>query len=235
MVCRFPRVPPAEPDTRTSAVEELARDPASRRRFLRSVGGTAATASFAAFLAACGSKKKEVTPGGSQPTTGAGVGTDRYGPGDLGIAIYALMLEYFETDFYAKAIASGQLKGKLLSTAQHFAAQERQHVKALEGFITQIGGKLPQKPQTKFSFDTPASVLQMAVTFENLGAGANLGQADRISNQQLLATAITIHTVEARHAAALSVAAKQNPTPDGPFATPQTAFNVITALQPNLA
>ena len=54
-------------------------------------------------------------------------------------------------------------------------------------------------------------------------------------SQQLLATAITIHTVEARHAAALSVAAKQNPTPDGPFATPQTAFNVITALQPNLA
>lgn len=216
-------------------MEELARDPASRRRFLSGLGGTAAAASFAAFLAACGSEeKKEVTPGGSNPRTGAGTGTDRYGPGDLGIAIYALTLEYFEVDFYAKAIGSGQLKGKLLETAKRFAAQETQHVKALETFITQIGGKLPQKPQTKFALDSQASILQMAVTFENLGAGAYLGQADRISNKELLGAALTIHSVEARHAAALSVAAKQNPTPDGAFASPQTAFNVITALQPNL-
>jgi Ferritin-like domain len=226
----------SQPDAQQqmSAVEELARDPASRRRFLKAAGGGAAAASFAAFLAACGSKKKQLTPGGSQPTTGAGVGTDRYGPGDLGIAIFALTLEYFESDFYAKAIASGQLTGKLLTTAKRFAAQEAQHAKALESFITQLGGKLPQRQQTKFTFDTPGSALQMAVTFENLGAGAILGQAARISNKQLLATAVTIHTVEARHAASLSLAAKMNPTPDGAFAQPQTAFNVITALQPNL-
>src|SRR5437763_7513317 len=100
MVCRFPRVPSREPDRGTSAVEELARDPASRRRFLKAAGGTAAAASFAAFLAACGSSKPKLTPGGSVQTTGAGVGTDRYGPGDLGIAIFALNLEYFEIDFY---------------------------------------------------------------------------------------------------------------------------------------
>jgi rubrerythrin len=227
-------VPPAEHTQQPSAVEELARDPASRRRFLSSLGGTAAAGSFALFLAACGKKKEELTPGGSNPKTGAGVGTDRYGPGDLGIAVYALTLEYFETDFYAKAIASGQVKGKLLQVAKRFAAQEAQHVQALEAFITQIGGKLPQKPKTKFALDTPGSVLQMAVTFENLGAGAYLGQADRISNKELLGVALTIHSVEARHAAALSIAAKQNPTPDGAFAQPQTAFNVITALQPNL-
>jgi rubrerythrin len=227
-------VPPPEAKRETSAVEDLARDPASRRRFLTGLGSGAAAASFAVFLAACGSKKEETTPGGSNPRTGAGTGTDRYGPGDLGIAKYALTLEYFEIDFYSKAIASGQLKGKLLETAKRFASQENQHVKALEAFITQIGGKLPQKPKTKFALDTEASILQMAVTFENLGAGAYLGQADRISNKELLGAALTIHSVEARHAAALSVAAKQNPTPDGAFAQPQTAFNVITALQPNL-
>src|SRR3954466_5297134 len=97
------------------AMEDLARDPASRRRFLKGVGGTAAAGSFALFLAACGSTKKtESTPGGSDPKTGAGAGTDRYGPGDLGIALYALTLEYIETDFYAKAIASGKLSGTLL-------------------------------------------------------------------------------------------------------------------------
>jgi rubrerythrin len=233
-VCRFPPVPRPDPQQQTSAVEELARDPASRRRFLAGLGGTAAAASFATFLAACGSKKEQLTPGGSNPKTGAGTGTDRYGPGDLGIAKYALTLEYFESDFYSRAIASGQLKGRLLETFKRFASQETQHVKALEAFLTQIGGKLPAKPKTKFTLGSQGSILQMAVTFENLGAGAYLGQADRISNKQLLGAALTIHSVEARHAAALSVAAKQNPTPDGAFAQPQTAFNVITALQPNL-
>jgi hypothetical protein len=218
-----------------SAVEELARDPASRRRFLGGLGGAAAAGSFALFLAACGaSKKEQLTPGGSNPRTGAGTGTDRYGAGDLGIAIYALNLEYVEADFYAKAIASGLLSGRVLQLAQQFGDHENQHVQALEAVVRQLGKPPPQRPQTKFTLDTPAAILQQAVTFENLGAGAYLGQADRIVSKDLLAVALAIHSVEARHAAALSVAAKLDPSPDGAFTQPQTAFNVITAIQPNL-
>jgi hypothetical protein len=228
-------VPDLDPTPTPSAVEQLARDPASRRRFLSAVGGTAAAGSFALFLAACGSEKKgEVTPGGSNPKTGAGTGTDRYGPGDLGIAIFALTLEYIETDFYEKAIASGKLTGRLLEVARRFGEQERQHVQALEAYVTQAGGKIPQKPQGKFALETQSAILQQAVKFENLGAAAYLGQADRIGSRELLATALTIHSVEARHAAALSVAAKVDPTAEGAFAQPQTAFNVITSLQPIL-
>jgi hypothetical protein len=217
-------------------VEELGRDPASRRRFLSGLGGAAAAGSFAVFLAACGSsKKQQATPGGSNAKTGAGVGTDRYGPGDLGIAIYALTLEYFETDFYAKAIASGQLTGRTLQLAKRFAAQEALHVQALQAFVTQHGGKVPAPPRTAFTLDTPAAVLQQAVTFENAGSAAYLGQADRIVSKDLLALALTIHSVESRHAAALSVVAKLDPTPTGAFAQPRTAFDVITAIQPYVA
>jgi hypothetical protein len=226
-------VPSLEPQ-QPSAVEELARDPASRRRFLSSVGGTAAAGSFALFLAACGKKKEQLTPGGSNPKTGAGLGTDRYGKGDVGIAIYALILEYVEADFYAKAIASGLLTGRVLALAQRFGAQENQHVQALEAAVTQLGGKLPARPVTKFTLTTAQGVLQTAVTFENLGASAYLGQADRIVSKQLLGAALAIHSVEARHAAALSVAAGVDPSPAGAFAVPETAFNVITAIQPNL-
>lgn len=216
-------------------MEELARDPASRRRFLRNLGGTAAAGSFALFLAACGSSKKtQLTPGGSNPNTGAGAGTDRYGPGDLGIAIYALTLEYIETDFYAKVLQSGQLSGPLLQLAKRFASQESQHIDALESFVTDNGGKLTVRPKTTFDLPTAAVILQQAVTIENLGASAYLGQADRIVSKDLLGTALSIHSVEARHAAALSVAAKVSPTPNGAFAVPMTAFNVITAVQPNL-
>lgn len=218
----------------TSAMEQLARDPASRRRFLTKVGGTGAAGAFALFLAACGSKKEELTPGGSDPKTGAGVGTDRYGKGDLGIAIYALTLEYVEITFYEQAIASGKLTGKVLDTAKHFADQERQHAKALEGLVTGLGGELPERPKAKFSLSSSQVILQQAVTFENLGASAYLGQAARIQSQDMLAAALSIHSVEARHAAALSIASGASPTPDGAFGQPQTAFNVITAIQPNL-
>jgi hypothetical protein len=218
-----------------SAVEELARDPASRRRFLSGAGGAAAAGSFALFLAACGSSKKgQLTPGGSNPLTGAGTGTDRYGPGDVGIAIYALTLEYVEADLYAKAIATGLLSGQVLQLAQHFGDHENQHVQALEAVVRQLGHALPQRPQTRFTLDTPAAILKQAVTFENLGAAAYLGQADRIVSKDLLAAALSIHSVEARHAAALSVVAKLDPSPGGAFTQPQTAFNVITAIQPNL-
>jgi hypothetical protein len=218
----------------TSAMEELARDPASRRRFLSRLGGAGAAGSFALFLAACGSSKQQLTPGGSNPKTGAGTGTDRYGKGDVGIAIYALVLEYIEADFYSQAVAGGQLSGRVLALAQRFGGQEAQHVKALEAAVTQLGGKLPTKPVTKFDLTTPQMVLQQAVTFENLGASAYLGQADRIVSKELLAAALSIHSVEARHAAALSVAAGMDPAPAGAFAQPETAFNVITAIQPNL-
>jgi hypothetical protein len=218
-----------------SAVEELARDPASRRRFLARLGGAGAAGSFALFLAACGSSKKTtLTPGGSNPKTGAGTGTDRYGKGDLGIAIYALTLEYIETEFYTQAIASGKLTGPTLELAKRFGSQEAQHVAALEAYVTQHDGTVPAKPKTKFTLSSPAVILQQAVTFENLGASAYLGQADRIVDKQLLAAALTIHSVEGRHAAALSVAAGVDPTPDGAFAQGQTATNVIQAIQPNL-
>jgi hypothetical protein len=218
----------------TSAMEELARDPASRRRFLSGLGGAGAAGAFAMFLAACGSSKTQLTPGGSNPKTGAGLGTDGYGKGDVGIAIFALILEYVETDFYAKAIASGLLTGRVLGLAQRFGAQESQHVQALEAAVTQLGGTLPKRPVTKFTLTSPQDVLQTAVTFENLGASAYLGQADRIVSKQLLAAALAIHSVEARHAAALSVAAGVDPSPAGAFAVPETAFNVIAAIQPNI-
>lgn len=217
-----------------SAMEELARDPASRRRFLRQVGGGAAAGSFALFLAACGTQKKEKTLGGSDPKTGAGVGTDRFGKGDVGVALFALQLEHIEIDFYEKAIASGKLTGRVGELAKRFADQEAQHAKALEAVVPKLGGEVPEPPATKFTLGSAEEIVQQALTFENLGVGALLGQAARIENKELLAAALSMHSVEARHAAALSVAANTSATPDGAFARPETAGNVLDAIQPNL-
>jgi rubrerythrin len=213
------------------ALEELARDPSSRKRFLKAAGGTGAASAFGLFLAACGSQKQKLTAGGSNPNTGAGVGTDRYGPGDIGIVRYALTLEYLETEFYAAAIKSGKLKGRAATLVKRLGAQEAQHVKALEGTVTKLGAKPPLKPKgQQFPLGSAQSILRFALTVENLGAAAYLGQADRIRSKELLAAALAIHSVEGRHAAALAALLGQNPTPEGAFAQPAAALDVLTQL-----
>ena len=64
------------------------------------------------------------------------------------------------------------------------------------------------------------TVLTTAAEVENLGAAAYLGQAANIENPDILAAALAIHTVEARHAALLNTLIGEDPTPDGAFAVP---------------
>ena len=49
--------------------------------------------------------------------------------------------------------------------------------------------------------ENQSKFLKTAVAFEDLGAAAYKGQAARIKSPALLAAAISIHSVEARHAA----------------------------------
>jgi len=218
---------------RRSALEELDRDPASRKRFLKAVGGAGAAGAFGLFLAACGSDDKSSSSSTTSTTSTADTGeTDMFGKGDLGIAGYALTLEYLEADFYKKAGASGKLKGQVLEVAKQYGEEESEHVKALEAMIKKAGGKLPPKPKTKFPLDSQKSILELAATVENLGASAYLGQAGRIKDKEILAAALSIHAVEARHAAVLNQAIGEEITPDGAFAVPTDAATVLEMVKP---
>ena len=221
------------------AMERLATDPSDRKRFLKAVGGTAGAGAFALFLAACGSDSK--SSGSSSSTTSAQqapaamkTGTEMFGAGDLGILGYALTLEYLETQFYADAAKSGKLSGKVLAVAKEFGEEEGEHVKALEATIKKLGGKLPAKPKGKFPLKDQKSILKLAATVENLGANAYLGQAGNIENKEVLAAALSIHSVEARHASVLNTVTGQDITPDGAFSKPASADEVLKAVQPFL-
>jgi rubrerythrin len=224
-------------DQRPSALEELDRDPASRKRFLTAVGGTGAAAAFGLFLAACGSDDKSSSSSNTTSTQkqAASSPTDMFGKGDLGILGYALTLEYLETDFYRQAAKSGKLNGKVLAVAKQFGGEEAQHVQALEGAIKKAGGKLPAKPTGKFPLKDQKSILKLAATVENLGASAYLGQAGLIKDKEVLAAALAIHAVEARHAAALNSVIGEDITPDGAFAVPMDAAAVLKAVKPFIA
>jgi rubrerythrin len=74
-------------------------------------------------------------------------------------------------------------------------------------------------------------VLELAATVENLGAAAYLGQAANIESPEVLASALAIHSVEGRHAAALNTLL-ESITPDGAFAVPADVQTVLKSVEP---
>jgi rubrerythrin len=230
--------PPTEESAPQPAgiVERLVRDDLDRKRFLK-MAGSAGAASFGAFvLAACGSSKSSSTTA-STAAAPASTGTtaSSSGTGDVAILNYALTLEYLETEFYEKVIAAGLFNGKVGALLTDFGKQEASHVVALKAAVTKLGGTPAAKPEGKFPITSATQVAGLAYTVENLGASAYLGQAGNIQSAEVLASALAIHSVEARHAATLGTLVKKSVTPDGAFAKPADMSTVLAAVKPFLA
>lgn len=211
-----------------NALSRMAKDPVSRRKFIALGGGSAA----AAFLVACGSDDSSTTTTAAGSAGGDAVIEEKFGKGDVGILNYALTLEYLETAFYADVVKSGLFKGSDLATIRKFGSEETEHVTALTAFVKKLGGKPAPKPKTEFPLKSAKSVLELAGTVENLGAAAYLGQAASIKSPEVLAAALSIHSVEGRHAAALNVLLGESITPDGAFAVPAGAPEVLKSVEP---
>ena len=91
------------------------------------------------------------------------------------------------------------------------------------------------EPMGKFPLKSAAQVTALASTVENLGASAYLGQAGNIKSKEILAAALAIHTIEARHAATINLLLMKSPTPDGAFAKPMTMAQVLKVVTPFIA
>jgi rubrerythrin len=228
-------------------VERLARDDVERKRFLKMagkrVGAGAAATSLAAFIAACGGSSSAATPPGTASSAAAGTssgttssmsGSAASGSADLAIVNYALTLEYLESQFYDKVIKSGLFHGKVLSVLKTFGAEEADHVQSLKTVAGQLGTAAAE-PTGKFPIHSAAQVTALAATVENLGASAYLGQAPLIKSKEILAAALSIHSIEARHAATLNLLLKKSPTPDGAFAKPMSMAQVLAVVKPFIA
>ena len=215
------------------ARREPAAESASRKSFLKLVGGAGAASAFAVFLAACGDDDDD--------SSSAGMATEPEkiaDPGDLEIVQYALTLEHLETDFYNAVLDSGVVKNrKLGETAKLIRDAEQAHVDTLTGVIKDLGGT-PKRPKTNFDAVLDGGerkVLVTAAAVENLGAAAYLGQAPMIKSKDILAAALSIHSVEARHAAALNAVVGKSIVPDGAFAKPASMEAVLPKVMPFLA
>jgi rubrerythrin len=148
---------------------------------------------------------------------------------DVDILNFALTLEELETAFYADALAKAGLKGDTAAAAKEIGAHEAAHVAALR---KALGAKAIAKPAFDFGAATAneAAFLKTAVTLEDTGVAAYKGQAPLIDDAQILAAALSIHSVEAKHAAWVRRLAKGDPSPAA-FEGPKTKAQVLAAVQ----
>jgi hypothetical protein len=128
---------------------------------------------------------------------------------------FALTLEYIESNFYIKAVASGIIPaGDALTALTMIRDHENEHVQFLTSAITAAGGTPVSFTAASFDFTAKGTfptvfsdyglMLAVAQTFEDTGVRAYKGQAPNlITNNAYLTAALQIHSVEARHAAHL--------------------------------
>ena len=140
------------------------------------------------------------------------------GGGDVEVLNFALTLEYLEAAFYERANKQAKLSGK---------------VKALTQAIKGAGGKPVSAPKVTFPFKDEKSFLKLGVTFEETGVSAYNGAAPMIKSAKVLGAAGSIVQVEARHAAAIRLAAGESPAPDA-FDKALQKEQVLKAVKPFL-
>jgi len=157
-----------------------------------------------------------------------------FGKGDVGILNYALTLEYLEAAFYNGATAANMsLSAQTAAFLKVVTTDENAHVKFLK---KALGSKAAKEP--KFNFKgantSPEMFMKTAQVLENTGVHAYSGQALNIKSAAYVKAAISILTIEARHASVIGLL--NDPTgemiaPNGPFDTPLTAAAVLSAVK----
>ncbi len=157
---------------------------------------------------------------------------------DIDILNYALTLEHLEYAFYRDGLEGfteddftevyGEAKSDDEKTPQagdinaasvqaalgEIRDHEKAHVAALTETITSLGGTPVEEATYDFGYDDLSGFLTVAQALENTGVAAYAGAAPFISDDAILAAALGIHSVEARHAAYLNLQNGDSAFPD---------------------
>lgn len=187
-----------KPEQSEGGLSKALTSPMQRRNFFRYAGATAAITTL--VLTSSCDDDDDVNPP---------VGAVNLGSGDIGLLNYAYALEQLEAAFYTEVVArSGSvLSANEMEVMMDLKAHEIAH---REFFKAALGTNAIPALEVDFSsvnFNDKNSVLQTAMTFEDLGVAAYNGAGKLFSDSgnglNYLLAAGKIVSVEARHAAAI--------------------------------
>jgi hypothetical protein len=195
------------------AVTEPGLQPRRDRRTRRGFLGLAALATVggsALPLAACD---------GDDDEGGARIGGER-AERDIGILNSALELEHRAIAAYGAG--ARLLEGELLELGRTFLEQEREHARALEQAIGDLGGTaLRPKPRDEYAralglskLRSQRQVLELALDLERRVVAAYFEAIPKLSEPRLRQAAGAINTNEAEHISVLLRALGKPPLPD---------------------
>jgi Ferritin-like domain len=119
---------------------------------------------------------------------------------DIAILQFDLVLEYLQAGLYTEAERLGTLTPTTLAWARVVGAHERAHIQAIKGLL---GRKTVPSPGFNYRNVTSdeQAFIKTAVAFEDLTAALLKWQAPRLDSRSIVAAAVTLHSVETRHAA----------------------------------
>lgn len=119
---------------------------------------------------------------------------------DIAILQFDQVLEFLQSGLYTEAERLGELKPETLSWARVVGAHERAHLRAIEKLLGPHTVKNPGFNYGNVTSDEDAFI-KTAVAFEDLTAALLKWQAPRLDSRAIIAAAVSLHSVETRHAA----------------------------------
>jgi rubrerythrin len=151
---------------------------------------------------------------------------------DVAILNFALTLEYLEAEFYTQA-EKANLGGKPGALARVIGSHERAHVAFLKAALKSAAVKKP-KFDFKGTTQDANKFLETARVLEDTGVAAYAGQGPNIKTKAIVKAALSIHSVEARHAAwvrdVIGNSGSPLPAPRA-FDSPKTKAQILAAVK----
>lgn len=177
----------------------------------------------------------------AQATPMADAAMDAMFANPVDVLNYALTLEHLEAAFYRDGLAMvGEagfsalgFQSSVYQYLMEISAHEAEHVTTLTDVITKLGGEPVAEAKYDFGVTDAASFLKTSQALEDTGVSAYQGAAQYlIDEDDLLTAALTIHGVEARHAAYVAVLNGVSPFPGdvNPTLTPEEVLKIATPL-----
>jgi len=148
---------------------------------------------------------------------------------DVQVLNYALTLEHLENAFYRDGLEKfseqelmdadilsdygSKVREKVPSHLQLAGDHEAAHVGAITDTVEKLGGTPVEEANYDFGYSSASEFLGVAKALENTGVSAYAGAAGTVKVDAVFDAAISIHSVEARHASFLNELNVESPFP----------------------